>query len=367
MKKILRLLLVTCVLASCLNAEIIKVKGKGEIVYSSSIFKQGSAEERQAIMEAKKNAIKRYAADFEPARFELYSKNEAAILAKVDDFIVDYAQIDQQIDKTSKRYTVVIEASVNTSLIERELKVSSAAGTVSGEEKSNMVFIFVAREIASRKAFDEKKSVITSEEKAETANENVESSPNANATQASAESSKITKQTSGGSSEFKADAVTYQVFTASEVDSAVNAVLGKAGYETVDPADVSVDVAKFKEDFSTGNDISATTRTEAIKVMRENDVRYMAIANMDVGLPEKDGVTGMTRVYVTVTAKVTYIPPAPSANGPKKLPKTVASIAGKPYSGLGSNPQVARTNALNEAATKSATELTDQLRMKNIK
>ena len=360
-------MLITCALFSCLSAEIVRVKGKGEIVYSSSIFKQGSAEERQAIMEAKKNAIKRYAADFEPARFELYSKNEAAILAKVDDFIVDYTQIDQQVDKTSKRYMVIIEASINTSLIERELKVSSVAGNAGAEEKSNIVFIFVAREMASRKAFDEKRTLINSEEKAETATENSESPPNANSAQASADSSKTTKQTSGGSSEFKADAVTYQVSKAAEIDSAVNAVLGKAGYETVDPADAGLDVAKFKEDFSTGNDISAATRTEAIKVMRENDVRYMAIANMDVGLAEKDGVTGMTRVYVTVNAKVTYIPPAAPVGGPKKLPKTVASIAGKPYSGLGSNPQVARTNALNEAATKSATELTDQLRMKNVK
>ncbi len=79
---------------------------------------------------------------------------------------------------------------------------------------------------------------------------------------------------------------------------------------------------------------------------------------MDVGLPEKDEVSGMIRVYVTVTAKVTDLSP--------KFPKTVASIAGKPYAGLGPNPQVARQNALNEAAISSAGELVDQLRMKNV-
>ena len=80
---------------------------------------------------------------------------------------------------------------------------------------------------------------------------------------------------------------------------------------------------------------------------------------MDVGLPEKDEATGLTRVYVTVTAKVSDLAP--------KFPKTVASIAGKPYAGLGSNAQVAKQNALNEAATRSASELVDQLRMKGVK
>ncbi len=364
MKKILHLLFIVCLVVPSLQAQMVKVKGKGEIVYSG-IFKQGSADERNAITEAKKNALKRYAADFEPARFELYQKLELQILAKLDEFVPDYTQIDQQVDKTSKRYTVVVEASINASLIERMLKASSAAGAANAADKSNVVFIFVAREIASRKAYEEKRTAIASEEKASTSSEQSKAADDGSAAQATSEGTKVTKQTTGGSTEFKVDTLSYNVSTVSEVDGAVNSVLTTAGFETVDASDAGLEVEKFKADFSTGNDVSAATRSQAISVLRENNVRYMAIATMDIGLPEKDGVTGMIRVYVTVNSKVTYLPPA-SDGSPKKLPKTVASIAGKPYAGLGSNPQVARTNALNEAATKSAMELTDQLRMKNI-
>lgn len=139
----------------------------------------------------------------------------------------------------------------------------------------------------------------------------------------------------------------------------MNSVLTKAKYETVDPVDAGLDMDAFKADFSTGSDISSTTRSTAIKVLKEKEISYLALANMDVGLPEKDEATGMTRVYVTVTAKVTGLT--------TKFPKTVASIAGKPYAGLGANAQVARQNALNEAASRSAAELVDQLRMKNVR
>ena len=366
MKTILSLVLATCVLMPALSGQMVKVKGKGEVVYTG-FFRQGSADERRAITEAKVNAVQRFAADFEPARYELYKKSEKEIIARIDEFVGDFTQVDQQVDKTSKRYTVVIEASVNASLIEQTLQADSSAQAADQSEKSNIVFIFVARELASRKIFEAKRTVMDSNEKSGAASEHTDASDNSSAAQSSSESSTLTKKTTGGSTELKADAITYQVSTVAEVDGAVNSVLTKAGYETVDPTDAGLDVAKFKADFSSGNDIAAPTRSEAIGILRQNDVRYMAIANMDVGLAENDEVSGLIRVYVTVTAKITYLPPASAGKGPKKLPKTVASIAGKPYAGLGSNPQVARTNALNEAALKSAGELMDQLRLKNIK
>lgn len=350
------------------QAQLVKSKGRGEIVYQG-IFSQGSAEERAAISEAKKSAITRYAATMEPARYELYRKVEAEIFAHLDDYIPDYTQIDQQVDRTSKRFVVIIEASINTTLIENTIQKSMGSAEAGGEH-SNITFIFVARELASRKVFDAKKTSVEINEGSQTVAEKEAPAADGQSTQSSMETNSVAKKTVGGNTEIKADALTYRVSTVAEVDSAVNAVLSKARYETVDPNDAGLDLEKFKADFSGGNDISAATRSEAISILRKNDIRYMAIANMDVGLPEKDEVSGMVRVYVTVTAKITYLPPLPPEGDktqPRKLPKAVASIAGKPFAGLGPNPQVARTNALNEAAARSATELTDQLRMKNIK
>jgi len=347
---------------------LVKVKGKGEIVYKSNIFKpgQGSAEERAAILEAKKNALMRFAADFDSARFELYKKIEPEVLANIDQYVTDYTQLDQQVDKTSKRYTVIIEASVNPTLIENAIQKHSRAGaqTAGGTAAAKadgdyMTFVFVARELASRKDFDTKRTTVEINEISEAGAQTGKVADDGQSAEVGVEKTSVVKRTTGGNTETKANELVYRVTTVTEVDNAVNSVLTKANYEVVDPVDAGLDVDSFKCDFSSGSDVSPATRSAAIKTCKENEIRYVAIANMDVGLPETDEASGLTRVYVTVTAKVSDLAP--------RFPKTVASIAGKPYAGLGSNAQVAKQNALNEAATRSAGELVDQLRMKDVK
>jgi hypothetical protein len=352
-------------LSPVVRAEIVKGKGQGEIVYKG-LFKQGSAEERATITEAKKNALTRFAATFDTARFELYKKIESEVLGSIDLYITDYTVLDQSTDKTSRRHTVIIEASINATLIEATIQKSSGAAAPSGAaaasaggESDYITFVFVARELASRKAFDAKRTTVEINESADTGAEKARVSDDGQSAERSLEKSSVTKKTTGGNTETKAEELAYRVNTVTEVDNAVNSVLTKARYETVDPSDAGLDVQSFKKDFSSGDDISSETRSAAIKTLKEKEIRYLTIANMDVGLSDKDEVSGMARVYVTVTAKVTDLKP--------KFPKTVASIAGKPYAGLGPDSQVAKKNALNEAAARSAAELVDQLRMKNVR
>ena len=339
------------------HAEIVKSKGKGEVVYTG-IFSTGSADERAAILEAKKNALNRFAATFDSARFELYKRIEPEVLARIDDYVTDFTAIDQNTDKTSKRFSITIEASINASLLENTIqRASSNQG--GGKGQNYMTFVFVAREQASRKVFDAKRTTVEINDTAKAGAEKQAVSADGQSAERSLETNSMTKKTTGGNTETKADEMAYRVTTVTEVDNAVNSVLTKAHYETVDPVDAGLDVAAFKADFSSGSDIAPVTRSAAVKALKEKEINYLAIANMDVGLPENDAATGMTRVYITVTAKVTDL----SA----RFPKTVASIAGKPFAGLGANAQVARQNALNEAATRSAGELVDQLRMKNVR
>ncbi len=350
------------------QAQLVKVKGKGEIEYKSCMLKTGadSEEERAAITEAKKNALTRFAADFDSARFELYKRIEPQILENADQYVMDYTRIDAQDDKTSKRYTVIIEASINSTLIENVINKSSGAATPAATgspaakpDGSYMTFLFVARELASRKDFDTKRTTVSINESSEVRTQKNTIAEDAQSAESSLDKSSMVKSTSGGNTETKANELVYKVTTVTEVDNAVNAVLTKASYEVVDPADAGLDVKSFKADFGGGDDVSPATRSAAVKNCKEKEINYLAIANMDVGLQEKDEATGLTRVYVTVTAKVTDLFP--------KFPKTIASIAGKPYAGLGPNAQIARQNALNEAATRSASELVDQLRVKGVR
>jgi hypothetical protein len=366
MRTIIRSLLFI-VLAGTLTAqaELVKVKGKGEIEFQGT-FKQGSPEELAAITAAKKNAVTRYAADFDSARLALYKKIEADVLANIDQYVTDFTQLDEQVDKDTKHVTVVIEAAINPGLIENAIQKNTAATAPPADANASakaspsyMTFLFVARELASRKDFDAKRTTVAINESSQAGAQTNKIAEDAQSAETSVDKTSVVKQTTGGNVETKAEELAYRVTTVTEVDNAVNSVLTKANYEVVDPVDAGLDVTSFKNDFSSGSDISPTTRSSAIKNCREKEIRYIAIANMDVGLPEKDEASGLTRIYVTVTAKVTDIS--------SKFPKTIASIAGNPYAGLGSNQQVAKQNALNEAAMRSASELVDQLRMKGVK
>lgn len=340
------------------RANLVKVKGKGEVVYTG-VFKQGSEEERTAIVAAKKNAITRYAAGLDASKFELFQRVEPEILANLDLYVTDYIQLSQETDKTSKRYSVVIEASINQALVENLIKKSTQSKAAPGSEASYLTFVFVARELASAKKFDEKRTTVEISEASSNTSETAAISEDGQSSTGATEANSVAKKVTGGNTERKATELTYRVMTVTEVDNAVNAVMTTAGYETVDPVDAGIEVEAFKTDFSSGSDISAATRKAAIAVLKENQVRYLAIANMDVGLSAVDEVSGLQRVFVTVTAKVTDLS--------TKFPKTIASIAGKPYSGIGSDEQVARQNALNEAARQSASELVSQLQVKNVR
>ena len=343
---------------SAVWAEIVKVKGAGEITYAG--FKS-VADERAAIEQAKKNALTRYAAGFDSARFDLYKRVEPDLLLNIDQYIPDYVQLDLQIDKSTKRIAVVIEASVNASLVENAIQKSSASVNLSGSpsERSYITFIFVARELAARKVFDPKRTDVSINEASDRGSEQAGVSPDAQSAVHTLEKSSTVKQTVGGNTEVKAEDLTYRVTTVTEVDNAVNAVLTIGNYETVDAVDAGLDVDSFKKDYSGGDDVSPSTRTAAIKTCKDKQISYLAVANMDVGLPENDAATGLTRVYVMVTAKISDLT--------GRFPKTVAAIAAKPYAGLGPDAQIAKQNALNEAAKMSAGDLLDQLRLKNVK
>jgi len=195
------------------QAELVKVKGKGEIVYKGNVFKPGqnSSEERAAISAAKKNALTRFAAEFDGARFELYKKVESTVLADIDQFVTDYTQLDQQIDKTSKRYTVVIEASINATLIENAINKNTSAAVV-GETGSSVpakaggnffTFVFVARELASRKEFNPKSVKVNINETSEAGTQKGKVNEDGQSAESALEKIKVEKETAGGNVEFK--------------------------------------------------------------------------------------------------------------------------------------------------------------------
>ena len=144
------------------------------------------------------------------------------MLADVDQYVTDYTELDHQNDTVSKRYTVVIEASINATLIEGAIQQNSGQAVNDGagqkREASYITFVFVARELAARKSYDAKRTTVDRTESTDKGTENGTVSEDAQSAEHSLDKDSMVKQTTGGNTEIKAEELSYRVTTISEVD-----------------------------------------------------------------------------------------------------------------------------------------------------
>ena len=373
--KILLAVLFAFITAShSLSAPIVKSKGQGWVVYKA-IFGPKKEDKDAAIRMAMDNALLRFEETLSGDRAELYRRAQKQNHFRGVNMVTGYTIVFDEIDKKKKRYTAVVEATINMDAIEKAFrKLGPAAPDRSAPvavlkpapvavppaaEETYMTFVFVAKELASRKSFNLKKTDITLRESEKQGKQDTKISEDGLSAETNQRKVEALKTQTGGSTEQKASDRLYRTFTVTAVDNAVTEVLASANFEPVAAIDAGLDVDAFKADFGIGNEISATTRRAAVALCRENGIRYLAVANMEVGLPRIDAASGLKKVTVDVTAKISDLA--------GKFPKTLASIAGMPSHGLGENEEVATRNALNAAAKKSAVDLVNKLRVKGVK
>lgn len=343
-------------------AEMVRQQGVGQITYSG--WGGPSAEiKRQAIEKAKLSAVEKYTAGFSTAKMIHYNKIRTTVEGNLDRYIPEYKFIDDELDKDSKRYSVVIDAAINVSLIEVELQKVSAVQQTKQDERSFLSFVFVARKVKSRKSFDARQTSRTVVEKS--AEENEESNADGGKLSYASESVNDTTKTTGGSIVQKSDEVEYDVSSADGINSTMTRIFSLAGYEVVeaeylqDETGGLVNVENFLQDFRFGDDISGNTRRDAAKGCRAVGVQYFAIGTLDVGAKNIDPASGLTRVYVSVNGKIMDLQ--------GRFPKTVASVGPVQYAGVGPDQAVAKQNALQQAGESAAKDLTSQLRAKDIR
>lgn len=355
--KVSLLFLITC---AVLSAQMVEKQGVGRINYDGRFNK---VEDRQfAIKQAKLNALQAVVASFETAKAKEYSKIRALVEADLDRYVPSFIELDDELDKKEKTFVVVIRAKVNLMEIEREIAKVSAVANVSEEDRSYLTFVFLSRKAATVKQFDAK---VTKREDSNVVEETTETQAVGGQTVAlSGDTYKSKSTTTGGATEVKSDKITYEVSSSDDINTTVLRVFGDAGYEAIeaemvaDETEGKMDLEAFKYDFSNGEDISAATRKGAAEGCRDLDIRFLAIGKLDIGQNIKDPVTGMTRVYVNVNAKVYDVS--------KRFPKTVASVGPVQFSGLGPTQDVAQRNALQTSGNKAASDLVSQMRSKNL-
>ncbi len=257
------------------------------------------------------------------------------------------------LDERENRERRLLEASVRVEIDTSQIERLIAASIDTPDEEDLIVFLFVARRIAAITTSDGKRTSFIRERRQEDEREGLDAQGSSLETVYASDNLVVKEY--GGKNIDKAQRVEWVAEPVASVDAAVNEVFTQAGFFPVDPNDVDgFEVGAFRQDYEAGDDIKPQTRRDANSLLRDYEVAYFATGRMDITLPDIHPVTGLTRVFVRVEARMTDL----SA----RLPRTVASVAGEYYQGVGPNVEVATQNALLTASRDASSKLVNQMR-----
>lgn len=384
-------LLGCALLSTQAHAQVQQARGQFAIVYKDQIGTFGKKEapakvKQQAQQEAAIKAVEAYFAEAGQSEAANFDGVRAKILQEPGRYILESTIIAEEDNTKDFKYTVVIRASLNVANLRNAMQANSAVGKAAGAEKSMLSFVFVSRQVATEKTFDDRvykraevtqqvagqakatqgSSIKESTSEGESVkkgrvdtNDSKSQSREDVATLNQSVQAVATSET-GGSTTRKASEVTWKLLPSANLNQVFISQFSQAGFEVVEASMVeSVKVSDIETDYQSGNDLRSETIRAVAKGMKAAEVPYVALGTLDVGLPNKDPQTGLMRVDVTVNAKVWDVT--------KPIPRTRSAVGPISYSGVGPTEDVARGNALRLAANNAAQELSSRLNNQSIR
>lgn len=364
-----------------LHAEAQVQQGRGQYTLDYKEYlgildkKEAPAKAKQkAQQEAMFKAVERYYAEAGQSESANFDVIRSKILEDQGRYILDSTVIAEDDDRKAMTYTVVVRVSLNVANLRNAVQASSAIGRAADSEKSMLSFVFVSRQVASEKSYDDRVykraevSASGSLQEKGLLKEKTSESESVKKTQVDTFGSKSQEQDSsvdakvvatsetGGSTTRKASESTWRLLPSANLNQVFVSVFSQAGYDVVEAAMVESSkfkVADIENDYKAGNDLQPKTLRALAGGMRDATVPYVALGTLDVGLPEKDPQSGLMRVAVTVNAKVWDVT--------KAIPRTRVAVGPVIYAGVGPNADEARSNALKSAASSAAQELSSRM------
>lgn len=372
----LLLVLATSLLCGSVHAQVVSARGQGSVVFDGRL---GPEERQDALSKAKLMALETHVAESSRGFLQSFNQRRGEFVANIDRYVLAATVLSETEDKRSKTYSVVARVELNQALLRADLEAGSAVGQANAGERSLVALLFMARRQGSVQTFDDKvyrRADATAtgnarERNSEQTNEGESiggSSISTSGTIQRSQSSTVetsVSTTTGGSTTRKADAIVWEVSNSAEINTAMTGVLGDAGFEVVEAEYIEgesggqLDIERVRADFSTGSDLSADVLRSTVAGVRHAQIPLLAFGTLDVGMRDTDPVTGNVRVYVTVSGKVMDV------SG--RFPRTLASVGPVQFAGLGPDESVARTNALKEAADKTASQVVDALNARQVR
>jgi hypothetical protein len=334
-------------------------------------------------------AVERFVADGGEDQLRAFERIRDSVRTRFDEIIMNLTELNRVVDPDKRQVTMAVRVDINEAKLRLLLQATSSVAKA-GEERSLLGMFLVAREQVSRETFGAETrtsaSVKTTEATGEERSSNSDttfkareveslkggvavfdgkiSSVGAAKAQASTTTESAMNAVEGSSSVERAAKVLYNVAPAQDLDAVIGSRLAAAGYETVEAAFLEDDappplIQLVRTDFGSGDDLKPSTLRRIAAAAQKQEVKYTLVGTVDMTLPDHDEVSGNPRVYAKVQAKVYDVT--------TRIPRTVVNVGPAQYAGTGPNADVAKTNALKNAASEIAKAILDQLSNRQVR
>lgn len=282
-----------------------------------------------------------------------------------DDYFVQGSLIivDKQIDKDSKRLTIVAQVDSDSDsfnkILDRGLPMAAA-------NKQTVAWVFAARRQDSVVEFDPEVSNKAAQEK-KAINE-AASTTGGGTTKSSHSTTDQLGAASSGEVLRKADKIVYVVADEhrARIDKAMSGVLVNRGLSPVPSSDLQANsggllkISKLMEDFKTSTDLSDDSKILVMQSAYKAEVDLFATGTVTVNTKSRDPATGSTRIGATIDAQVLGF--RKSRSGDRYAgTMVVASTGSRVVVAIGKDQTEAETKAIEDASTLAANILCDQL------
>jgi len=353
------------------GAQVQQARGKASVSYQDS--KVSPQDKERALMAAQLKAVEFYYAEAGQSEAENFDAVRDKILANPDRYILEHTVLSEEDNADRKQYTVSVRVALNVANLRNAVKANSAVARGGPAGRSPLAFMFVSRQVATTKSFDDRvykrvdetedvKAQVSASEKG-SEGESIRGgriSTNASTATSGTASVKSSRTSeTGGSTTRRSAESTWRVIPSANLSQVFSSNFAKAGFKVSEAAMVEpytggyFKVAAVENDYKSGMDLQPSTLAAMVAGMRTAQIPYIALGTLDVGMGEPDPQTGLMRVSVTVNAKILDIA--------QTIPDTIAAVGPVLYAGMGPSEDEARNNALKLAANNAARDLTSQV------
>ena len=345
---------------------LVNVAHSAQIYKESSkvVYKKFSGSAKQEIMQLAFNqacskAVSRHAESLDKSQYANYKKVKTKIENNLEEYVI-CTIIDDDNDKKSKTYTVAVKAEILANAFTDVINQSSSISDAETNEKTEIVFASLARQVENAQAVSEKSTTSSESSNSETTSEIAAS--DGVETIISGTTEKSSSATTGGDVQ---DSVSDVIVYSYSVDGNENfggAMLTEFNYANYDIIDIhdlwNDDISDLyeimEEEFASKGAPSKKTISKINKILKmEEEIGIFMYATIDIGQKEIDQSTGNIVTQASINTRIIDLT--------GKRPKNIAAVANQVIAGIGTTQDSSRKNAIQSSAEKSAQILIGEL------